>query len=147
MKEDKMYKLKEYLQNNLETSKQMIEDIINKNIEKIKFIELEKNATIDIIKIKAGDKQILLTICKKEEATNFAYKYWSYYYLRNINQEDIKVLSKINMQSYNFGKHHDILEISDENDKINIKLHYFQNQKLQEKDIITEDELLVLLEN
>ena len=33
MKEDKMYKLKEYLQNNLETSKQMIEDIINKNIE------------------------------------------------------------------------------------------------------------------
>ena len=58
MKEDKMYKLKEYLQNNLETSKQMIEDIINKNIEKIKFIELEKNATIDIIKIKARDKQI-----------------------------------------------------------------------------------------
>ena len=51
------------------------------------------------------------------------------------------------MQSYNFGKHHDILEISDENNKINIKLHYFQNQKLQEKDIITEDELLVLLEN
>lgn len=147
MKEDKMYKLKEYLQNNLETSKQMIEDIINKNIEKIKFIELEKNATIDIIKIKAGDKQILLTICKKEKATNFAYKFWSYYYLKNINQEDITVLSKINMQSYNFGKHHDILEISDENDKINIKLHYFQNQKLQEKDIITEDELLVLLEN
>lgn len=146
MKACKIYKLREYLQNNLEVSKQMIEDIINKNIKKINYIELEENEIIKILKINIDNKQILITICKKIEATNFAYKLWSYYYLKNINQEDITVVSKINMQSYNYKEHHDILEISDENRKINIKVHYFQNTTLLEKDIITKEELLVLLE-
>ncbi len=47
------------------------------------------------------------------------------------------------MNSYNMAEHHD--EISNEDKKINIKLHYIVTEDLLKKELITQDELLVLI--
>ena len=49
------------------------------------------------------------------------------------------------MKSYNEAEHHDIMEISNDDKKIKIKIHYIVAKELLKKELITPDELLVLI--
>ena len=51
------------------------------------------------------------------------------------------------MEAHNLKKHHDILNISDENKEIKIKMHYVEVPELEEEGLISKDDLLVLLED
>ena len=57
------------------------------------------------------------------------------------------MLDAIDMKAYSKEQHHDIMEIKNEEKKIKIKIHYIFNDELVKKELINEDELLVLIEN
>ena len=60
---------------------------------------------------------------------------------------NMNLLDEINIESYSKEEHHDIMEICSEEKNIQIKIHYIVTEELLKKELITEDELLVLIEN
>lgn len=147
MENNKIYLLSNFLQNNLKITKDIFRKILNKDIDNIQINDCYNTKQIDILNIQINSDNIIISICNKKEATEFAYKFWTYYYLKNINKNEINILSKINMEAHNLKKHHDILNISDENKKIKIKIHYVEVPELKEEGLISKDDLLVLLED
>ena len=118
MEKKRIYLLSDFLQNNLEITKDIFRKIFNKDINKIQINDCINTKQLDVLNLQINNNNILLSICKKKEATEFAYKFWTYYYLNNINKNEINILSKINMEAHNLKKHHDILNISDERIKV-----------------------------
>ena len=147
MENNKIYLLSSFLQNNLKITKDIFRKILNKDIDNIQINDCYNTKQIDILNIQINSDNIIISICNKKEATEFAYKLWTYYYLKNINKNEINILSKINMEAHNVKKHHDILNISDENKKTEIKIHYVEVPELEEEGLISKDDLLVLLED
>ena len=147
MKTNKIYLLSNFLQNNIEITKDIFQKILNKDINKIQINDCDNTKQLDVLNLQINNSIILLSICKKKEATEFAYKFWTYYYLKNINKNEINIFSKLNMEAYSYEKHHDILNILDENKKIKIKIHYVEMPELEEEGLISKDELVVLLED
>lgn len=147
MENNKIYLLSNFLQNNLKITKDIFRKILNKDIDNIQINDCYNTKQIDILNIQINSDNIIISICNKKEATEFAYKLWTYYYLKNINKNEINILSKINMEAHNVKKHHDILNISDENKKTEIKIHYVEVPELEEEGLISKDDLLVLLED
>ena len=49
------------------------------------------------------------------------------------------------MKVYNEEEHHDVMEISNKEKEITIKLHYIVTKELIDKELITQDELLVII--
>ena len=43
------------------------------------------------------------------------------------------------MNAYSYEEHHDIMELSDEEKKINIKIHYIATEELLKKELINQD--------
>ena len=64
----------------------------------------------------------------------------------NNKETNISLLDEIKIESYSKEEHHDIMEISSEEKNIKIKVHYIETEELLKKELITEDELLVLIE-
>lgn len=147
MENNRIYLLSNFFKKNLKNTKNIFKKILNKDINTIQINYYENTKQLDVLNLQVNNNIILLSICKKKEATEFAYKFWTYYYLKNINKNEINIFSKINMESYSLKKHHDILNISDENKKIRIKLHYIEVPELEEEGLISKKDLLVLLED
>ena len=147
MENNKIYLLSNFLQNNLKITKDIFRKILNKDIDNIQINDCYNTKQIDILNIQINSDNIIISICNKKEATEFAYKFWTYYYLKKVNKNEIDLFAKLNMEAHNLKKHHDILNISDENKKIKIKMHYVEVPELKEEGLISKDDLLVLLED
>lgn len=147
MENNKIYLLSNFLQNNLEITKDIFRKILNKDIDNIQINDCYNTKQIDILNIQINSDNIIISICNKKEATEFAYKLWTYYYLKKVNKNEIDLFAKLNMEAHSLKKHHDILNISDENKKIKIKMHYVEVPELEEEGLISKDDLLVLLED
>lgn len=147
MENNKIYLLSNFLQNNLKITKDIFRKILNKDIDNIQINDCYNTKQIDILNIQINSDNIIISICNKKEATEFAYKFWTYYYLKKVNKNEIDLFAKLNMEAHSLKKHHDILNISDENKKIKIKIHYVEVPELKEEGLISKDDLLVLLED
>ena len=138
--------LKNYMENNKKETINLINEKLGKDLESLTNIELiEDNKVFNGIKLVADKNTIFITICNKKEANNLAYKYWAYYCILNREEKNISLLDEIDMKSYNMAEHHDIMEISNEDKEINIKMHYIVTEDLLKKELIAQDELLVLI--
>ena len=134
------------MENNKKETINLINEKLGKDLESLTNIELiEDNKVFNGIKLVADKNTIFITICNKKEANNQAYKYWAYYCILNREEKNISLLDEIDMKSYNKEKHHDIMEISKDDKEINIKIHYIVTEDLLKKELITQDELLVLI--
>ena len=147
MEKKRIYLLSDFLQNNLEITKDIFFFFLNKDIDNIQINDCYNTKQIDILNIQINSDNIIISICNKKEATEFAYKFWTYYYLKKVNKNEIDLFAKLNMEAHSLKKHHDILNISDENKKIKIKMHYVEVPELKEEGLISKDDLLVLLED
>ena len=147
MKNNKICLLSNFLQNNLKITKDIFRKILNKDIDNIQINDCYNTKQIDILNIQINSDNIIISICNKKEATEFAYKFWTYYYLKKVNKNEIDLFAKLNMEAHSLKEHHDILNISDENKKIKIKMHYVEVPELEEEGLISKDDLLVLLED
>lgn len=148
MKNNKICLLSNFLQNNLEITKDIFRKILNKDIDNIQINDCDNTKQLDVLNLKINNNDnILISICNKKEATEFAYKFWTYYYLKKVNKNEIDLFAKLNMEAHSLKKHHDILNISDENKKTEIKIHYVEVPELEEEGLISKDDLLVLLED
>ena len=128
------------------SSRDLINQKLREDIKSLTNIELiEDNKVFKGIKLVTDKDTIFITICNKKDANNLAYKYWAYFCILNREEKNISLLDEIDMNSYNMAEHHDIMEISNEDKKINIKLHYIVTEDLLKKELITQDELLVLI--
>lgn len=138
--------LKNYMENNTKETINLINEKLGKNVESLTNIELiENNKVFNGIKLVTDKDTIFITICNKKDANNLAYKYWAYFCLLNREEKNISLLDEIDMKSYNEAEHHDIMEISNDDKKIDIKMHYIVTEELLKKELITQDELLVLI--
>lgn len=138
--------LKNYMENNTKETINLINEKLGKDVESLINIELvENNKVFNGIKLVTDMDTIFITICNKKEANNLAYKYWAYFCLLNREEKNISLLDEIDMKSYNEAEHHDIMEISNDDKKINIKMHYIVTEELLKKELITQDEILVLI--
>ena len=138
--------LKNYIENNKKETINLINEKLGKDLESLTNIELiEDNKVFNGIKLVADKNTIFITICNKKEANNLAYKYWAYYCILNREEKNISLLDEIDMKSYNKEKNNDIMEISKDDKEINIKIHYIVTEDLLKKELITQDELLVLI--
>lgn len=138
--------LKNYMENNTKETINLINEKLGKDVESLINIELiENNKVFNGIKLVTDMDTIFITICNKKEANNLAYKYWAYFCLLNKEEKNISLLDEIDMKSYNEAEHHDIMEISNDDKKINIKMHYIVTEELLKKELITQDEILVLI--
>lgn len=143
---NKLLALKNYMENNTKETINLINEKLGKNIEALKNIELiENNKVFNGIKLMTDKNIIFITICNKKETNNLGYKYWAYFCILNKEEKNISLLDEINMKSYNEAEHHDVMEISNKEKHINIKLHYIFTEELLKKELITQDELLVLI--
>lgn len=142
----KLQALKNYIENNTKETINLINQKLREDIKSLTNIELiEDNKVFKGIKLVNDKDTIFITICNKKDANNLAYKYWAYFCTLNREGKNISLLDEIDMNSYNMAEHHDIMEISNEDKKINIKLHYIVTEDLLKKELITQDELLVLI--
>lgn len=138
--------LKNYMENNTKETINLINEKLGKDIESLTNIELiENNQVFNGIKLVTDKNTIFITICNKKDANNLAYKYWTYFCILNREEKNISLLDEIDMKSYNMAEHHDIMEISNEDKEINIKMHYIVTEDLLKKELIAQDELLVLI--
>lgn len=138
--------LKKYMENNTKETSNLINEKLGKDIESLINIELiENNKVFNGIKLVTDKDTIFITICNKKDANNLAYKYWAYFCILNRKEKNISLLDEIEMKSYNEAEHHDIMEISNDNKKVKIKMHYIVTEELLKKELITADELLVLI--
>ncbi len=138
--------LKNYMENNTKETINLINEKLGKDVESLTNIELiENNKVFNGIKLVTDKDTIFITICNKKDANNLAYKYWAYFCLLNREEKNISLLDEIDMKSYNEAEHHDIMEISNDDKKIDIKMHYIVTEELLKKELITQDELLVLI--
>mgnify|MGYP000012580718 CR=1 FL=1 len=138
--------LKNYMENNTKETINLINEKLGKDVESLINIELiENNKVFNGIKLVTNKDTIFITICNKKDANNLAYKYWAYFCLLNREEKNISLLDEIDMKSYNEAEHHDIMEISNDDKKIDIKMHYIVTEELLKKELITQDELLVLI--
>jgi hypothetical protein len=138
--------LKNYMENNTKETINLINEKLGKDVESLTNIELiENNKVFNGIKLVTNKDTIFITICNKKDANNLAYKYWAYFCLLNREEKNISLLDEIDMKSYNEAEHHDIMEISNDDKKIDIKMHYIVTEELLKKELITQDELLVLI--
>ena len=138
--------LKNYMENNTKETINLINEKLGKDVESLTNIELiENNKVFNGIKLVTDKDTIFITICNKKDANNLAYKYWAYFCLLNREEKNISLLDEIDMKSYNEAEHHDIMEMSNDDKKIDIKMHYIVTEELLKKELITQDELLVLI--
>lgn len=138
--------LKNYIENNTKETINLINEKLGKDVESLTNIELiENNKVFNGIKLVVDKDTIFITICNKKDANNLAYKYWAYFCLLNREEKNISLLDEIDMKSYNEAEHHDIMEISNEDKEINIEMHYIVTEDLLKKELIAQDELLVLI--
>ena len=138
--------LKNYMENNTKQTINLINEKLGKDIESLTNIELIKNNKVfNGIKLMADKDTIFITICNKKDANNLAYKYWAYFCILNREEKNISLLDEIDMKSHNEAEHHDIMEFSNDDKKIDIKMHYIVTEELLKKELITQDELLVLI--
>ena len=138
--------LKNYMENNTKETINLINEKLGKDIESLTNIELIKNNKVfNGIKLMADKDTIFITICNKKDANNLAYKYWAYFCILNREEKNISLLDEIDMKSHNEAEHHDIMEFSNDDKKIDIKMHYIVTEELLKKELITQDELLVLI--
>lgn len=144
----KLQSLKKYIENNTKETINLINEKLDENIESLKSIELiERNKLFNGIKLLTNKSTILVTICNKKDADDLVYKYWTYFCIQNKDKKNIGLLDVIDMNAYSYEEQHDIMELSDEEKKINIKIHYIATEELLKKELINQDELLVLIEN
>lgn len=142
----KLQTLKNYMENNTKETINLINEKLGKDLKSLINIELiENNKVFNGIKLVADKDTIFITICNKKDANNLAYKYWAYFCMLNREEKNISLLDEIDMKSYNEAEHHDIMEISNDDKKISIKMHYIITEELLKKELITQDELLVLI--
>jgi len=142
----KLQTLKNYMENNTKETINLINEKLGKDLKSLIDIELiENNKVFNGIKLVADKDTIFITICNKKDANNLAYKYWAYFCMLNREEKNISLLDEIDMKSYNEAEHHDIMEISNDDKKISIKMHYIITEELLKKELITQDELLVLI--
>lgn len=138
--------LKNYMENNTKETINLINEKLGKDIESLTNIELIKNNKVfNGIKLMADKDTIFITICNKKDANNLAYKYWAYFCILNREEKNISLLDEIDMKSHNEAEHHYIMEFSNDDKKIDIKMHYIVTEELLKKELITQDELLVLI--
>lgn len=138
--------LKNYMENNTKETINLINEKLGKDIESLTNIELiENNKVFNGIKLMTDKDTIFITICNKKDANNLAYKYWAYFFILNREEKNISLLDEIDMKSHNEAEHHDIMEFSNDAKKIDIKMHYIVTEELLKKELITQDELLVLI--
>lgn len=138
--------LKKYIENNTKETINLINEKLEKDLESLTNIELiENNKVFNGIKLVADKDTIFISICNKKDANILAYKYWAYFCILNREEKNISLLDEIKMKSYNEAEHHDIMEISNDDKKIKIKIHYIVAKELLKKELITPDELLVLI--
>ncbi len=138
--------LKNYMENNTKETINLINEKLGKDIESLTNIELiENNKVFNGIKLMTDKDTIFITICNKKDANNLAYKYWAYFCILNREEKNISLLDEIDMKSHNEAEHHDIMEFSNDDKKIDIKMHYIVTEELLKKELITQDELLVLI--
>lgn len=144
----KLQSLKKYIENNTKETINLINEKLDENIESLKSIELiEQNKLFNGIKLLTNKSTILVTIRNKKDADDLVYKYWTYFCIQNKDKKNIGLLDVIDMNAYSYEEQHDIMELSDEEKKINIKIHYIATEELLKKELINQDELLVLIEN
>lgn len=142
----KLQTLKNYMESNTKETINLINEKLGKDLKSLINIELiENNKVFNGIKLVADKDTIFITICNKKDANNLAYKYWAYFCMLNREEKNISLLDEIDMKSYNEAEHHDIMEISNDDKKISIKMHYIITEELLKKELITQDELLVLI--
>lgn len=138
--------LKNYMENNTKETINLINEKLGKDVEYLTNIELiENNKVFNGIKLMTDKDTIFITICNKKDANNLAYKYWAYFCILNREEKNISLLDEIDMKSHNEAEHHDIMEFSNDDKKIDIKMHYIVTEELLKKELITQDELLVLI--
>lgn len=138
--------LKNYMENNTKETINLINEKLGKDVESLTNIELiENNKVFNGIKLMTDKDTIFITICNKKDANNLAYKYWAYFCILNREEKNISLLDEIDMKSHNEAEHHDIMEFSNDDKKIDIKMHYIVTEELLKKELITQDELLVLI--
>lgn len=143
----KLQSIKKYIENNTEETIKLINSVINSDIESLNEIkEIANNKFFAGLNLSTNEKPIILTFCNKNSANDLVYKFWAYYCKSNLNK-NISLLDAIDMKAYSKEQHHDIMEIKNEEKKIKIKIHYIFNDELVKKELINEDELLVLIEN
>ena len=144
----KLQSLKKYIENNTKETINLINEKAKENIESLNNIELiEQNKLFNGIKLLTNKSTVLVTICNKQDADDLVYKYWTYFCIQNKNEQNIGLLDTIDMKAYSYEEHHDIMELSNEEKQINIKIHYISTEELLKKELINQDELLVLIEN
>ena len=136
--------LKKYIENNTKEIINFLNKVIKTKIEKIDIIKEIRKEIFKGINILAKNQDIIISVCKKKEVDNVAYKYWAYFCQNNKN---IEILDKIDMCAYSKEEHHDIMEIQDKEKNIKILVHYIFNNELVKKEIINEDEVLIIIEN
>lgn len=142
----KLQSLKKYIENNTKETINLINNKLGEDIKSLKNIELiESNKVFNAIKLEADKKTFLITICNKKEANNIGYKSWAYFCILNRKEKNISLLDEIDMKVYNEEEHHDVMEISNKEKEITIKLHYIVTKELIDKELITQDELLVII--
>mgnify|MGYP007083089136 CR=1 FL=1 len=142
----KLQSLKKYIENNTKETINLINEKAKENIESLNNIELiEQNKLFNGIKLLTNKSTVLVTICNKQDADDLVYKYWTYFCIQNKNEQNIGLLDTIDMKAYSYEKHHDIMELSNEEKQINIKIHYISTEELLKKELINQDELLVLI--
>lgn len=138
--------LKKYVEANTKETINLINKKLGTTIKNLTAVEeIETNKVFSGIKLIAEDNTIFLTICNKKDANELAYKYWAYFCILNKEDKDISLLDEIDMNSYSKETHHDIMEISNKAKEITIKMHYIVTPELLEKELITQDELLVII--
>lgn len=136
--------LKKYIENNTKEIINFLNKVIKTKIEKIDTVKEIRKEIFKGINILTKKQDIVITVCKKKEVDNIAYKYWAYFCQNNKN---IEFLDKIDMYAYSKEEHHDIMEIQDKERNIKILVHYIFNNELVKEQIIKEDELLIIIEN
>ena len=142
----KLQYLKKYIENNTKETINLINEKLDEDIESLNNIELiEPNKLFNGIKLLTNKSKVLVTICNKKDADDLAYKYWTYFCIQNKDEKNIGLLDVIDMKAYSYEKHHDIMELSNEEKQINIKIHYIFTDELLKKELINQDELLVLI--
>ena len=140
--------LKKYMESNTKETINLINSIIENNIEEVQNINyIEENKIFEGINIITDKKALVITICNKSDVNDLAYKYWAYFFQKNVKEKSINLLDKIDMEAYNYEQHHDILEINNKENNIQIKIHYVYKDELTKQELINEDNLLVLIEN
>lgn len=139
----KLQFLKNYIENNTKETINLINRVIKSNIESLTSLKEIENKFFEGILLSTNEKQIVVTICNKNNANDVAYKYWAYFCQENAG---ISLLDKIDMKAYSEEEHHDIMEMNNQEKNISIKIHYIFNNQLTKKELINQDELLVFIE-